>query len=112
MIWNRSCAEGKVIFVEALVSSAKLDASDKAFYQCRAVCSRLVGGGGVLDYDNNGSNVIHESAGWAASVSVSFVVNGNTLELKVTGIAVTNIDWVANIQYMYYAPVELDDLGS
>ena len=112
VIWNRSCAEGKVIFVEALVSSAKLDASDKAFYQCRAVCSRLVGGGGVLDYDNNGSNVIHESAGWAASVSVSFVVNGNTLELKVTGIAVTNIDWVANIQYMYYAPVELDDLGS
>lgn len=91
VIWSRTMEEGEMVHVVAQLLSWKQDFSGGGAYNRNALARRAVGASGVIV----GSKTMTTDTESPASMNVTWGMSANTLQLLVTGIAATTVNWRA-----------------
>lgn len=92
-LWSLGLLDERVYYITATVLAQKTDGSSRAAYQRTCLVYRDAGGGATIQGQSS-LDTIESVAAW----DCTFDVSANTVRLRVTGAAATNIKWRATVE--------------
>ena len=92
-----TCVESQVLAFDIIVTGKKSDNTEGAMFRLEGACRRASGGNVTLIGSVTQTVLCRDDASWDATAAVD--TGTQSLQVKVTGVAATTIDWFATINF-------------